>query len=84
MLLHTNVIQVYNYVQGEWEGGKSVAGEGGRSVNSWIIHVLCVGYFDVIDCYCIFGLSYCAWCFWDWLCNISFGFTVICVYWVWL
>ena len=34
-----------------------------ESVNSWLIHVLRVGYFDVIDCYCIFGLIYCAWCF---------------------
>ena len=23
-------------------------------MNSWFIHVWCVGYFDVIDCYCIF------------------------------
>ena len=28
--------------------------------------------FDVIDFYCIFGLIYCAWYFWNWLCNISF------------
>ena len=61
-----------NQITDETTGSSSPVTNDDPFVNSWLMYGLCVGYFDVIDCYCIFGLMYCAWYFWNWLCNISF------------